>query len=291
MLEIHITTTAEHIDNLSDQLLLLEAKAITWKDAENHPIYEPLPGEIIPWQTVIIVALFELSAISNETCAYLNKLQKNNLIQRYQIIEVPNNDWITLSQKDFKANLFGNRLWIIPDWLAPTNVEAVNVYIAPGLAFGTGIHPTTALCLKWLDQNIQGNEMIIDYGCGSGILTIAAIMLGAAKAIAIDHDPQALEACLHNAELNQCTNQITTLPALNAALASKADIILANIVAKTLIQLKQQFLTHIHPHGRLVLSGIMTSEYEMVLNTFKPDFKLIGLSEQNEWVQLTLQAV
>jgi ribosomal protein L11 methyltransferase len=288
MIEIHVKTSALHLENLSDQLLLLGAHAITWQDAANQPIYEPAPGEIIPWQSATIVALFDnpnnITSISN----YLNLQQQEDILKEYTFVTPPNKDWVRASLDQFQPINFGKHLWIVPSWLTPPNEEAVNVFIDPGLAFGTGTHPTTALCLTWLDENINEGVSLVDYGCGSGILAVAAIKLGARAVIAIDYDEQALIACKANAELNSVTDKLITHQAAPADL-TKSDIVIANILAKTIIEHKATLIQLLKPRGKLVLSGILTTQSDDVIAAFSPLFTLLTMTQQDEWVCISFE--
>lgn len=287
MIEIHIQTTAKYLENLSNQLLLLGTEAITWLDAANQPIYEPAPGELIPWQEVTIVALFTPNQPIAEICQYLTNQQNSDLLQHYKIVTVPSKDWVRESLDQFYAMAFGKRLWIVPSWQTPPDATATNILIDPGLAFGTGTHATTALCLEWLDEHIKGNETIIDYGCGSGILAIAAAKLGAKEITAIDYDPQALEACHLNAKLNQVEQQIIITDSIKTNVT--ADIIIANILAKTIIQLKSRLLELLKTNGYLVLSGILAEQSDEVITAFQSTAQLREVKQKQEWIRLVLQ--
>lgn len=286
MLEFHITTSANHADDLSAQLYLLGAVAVSLQDSANQPIYEPLPGEIIIWQQVTIVALFvEVDSLALIK-TYLTQRQEEGMLSDFKMIAVPQQDWVGNTLKSFQALQFGNRLWICPSWQKPPMPEAINVLLDPGLAFGTGTHPTTALCLAWLDENIKGQETIIDYGCGSGILSMAALKLGAVSVTAVDHDNQALTACKKNAELNQISEARVQICEPEKLPRQKVDILLANILATPLISLAAKFAELVKPGGRIVLSGILVEQIAAVNAAYESDFTMGSPAISNEWARL-----
>src|SRR6185312_1985647 len=197
-IELHSQTTADYADSLSDQLTLLGALAVTFQDAGDQPIYEPTPGAQNLWPETIVIGLFDNSLQPESLLAYLEDQQAAGLIQSFHFKNLPDQDWERICLDYFKPMSFGERLWVCPSWQTPPGPNSATVILDPGLAFGTGTHPTTALCLEWLDQHIQTGACVIDYGCGSGILGLAALKLGAKEVIAIDNDPQALEASQKN---------------------------------------------------------------------------------------------
>lgn len=289
MLEFHIHTTAQYADELASQLTLLGAAAITWQDAADEPIYELLPGEFVLWDNVMLTALFEDKQAIHSISHYLNEQQAQQVLSQFIAKEVPQQDWVRASLDQFVPLQFGKKLWICPSWHQPPDPHAVNVMMDPGLAFGTGTHPTTALCLEWLEAHINGNEVVLDYGCGSGILAIASLKLGAARVIAIDHDQQALEACQLNRERNQLplSQLVTALPeTLDIKNKNNINILLANILAKPLITLAPHFAGLVKPGGQLVLSGILLSQLEEVKLAYQPWFAMDAMVVREEWVLL-----
>jgi ribosomal protein L11 methyltransferase len=285
-LEFHITTTAEHATQLGDQLVLLGAQAITMRDGANQPIYEPAPSFTPLWQEVIVIGLFDSEESMEPIGLYLEKQRETGSLKRFELHTVQDEDWIRRCLDGFKPLQFGKRLWICPSWLTPPNPDAFNVILDPGLAFGTGTHPTTALCLAWLDQHIHSQEIVIDYGCGSGILAIAALKLGARKVIAIDHDPQALEATKSNAKRNQLEFPAIETDAPHRLTKETADLLIANILAQPLIEFAPLFASLLKPKGTLLLSGILISQADSVLKAYQPWFDMQPLVQQEEWVRL-----
>ncbi len=283
-LEFHITTTATNAHQMSDRLVLLGAQAVTLRDAGNQPIYEPAPNTSPIWQDVIVIGLFDSEEPMEPIGTYLEQQRETGLLKKFELHRVADEDWTRRCLESFKPLKFGDRLWICPSWLTPPEPAAINVILDPGLAFGTGTHATTALCLEWLDKNIHAQEKIIDYGCGSGILSIAALKLGAKKVFAIDHDPQALEATLYNAERNHLN-----FPALERLLPNDfnkepVDILIANILAQPLVDFAPLFASLVNPNGKILLSGILTEQAESVINAYNPWFNMGKPMIKEEWI-------
>lgn len=286
MIEFRINTSANYVETLSDQLMLLGACAVSLVDTANQPIYEPAPGEMILWQETTVVAHFEDENLGESISHFLTEQQQAKHISSFTLSVVPETDWVRSSLDQFQPQQFGRRLWICPSWIEPPAPEAINVMLDPGLAFGTGTHPTTKLCLEWLDQHIKGKEQIIDYGCGSGILAVAALKLGAAEAIAVDHDPQALDACMMNAEQNRIALDTVHVYFPDELPVTTCDILLANILAKPLIELAPTFAELVKKGGHIVLSGILESQKDDVLAAYQPYFTLNAPTIDGDWVRL-----
>jgi ribosomal protein L11 methyltransferase len=288
-IELHIKTTADYADSLSDQLSLLGAQAVTFQDAGDQPIYEPVPGELNLWQETIVIGLFDYGLQPKPILLYLEEQQATGLIKAFQLKDIADRDWERVCLEHFKPMQFGQRLWVCPSWQTPPDLHAVNVILDPGLAFGTGTHPTTGLCLEWLDQHIQTEQLVIDYGCGSGILGLAALKLGAKAVIAVDNDPQALQATQKNAARNQAvmSRLKTYLPPELTQLKLSADILIANILAKPLIDLAQYFASLTHEGSDLLLSGILAEQAETVISVYNQWFSFKKpLTSRNGWVRL-----
>lgn len=285
--EIHITTSAEKANELSDQLVSFGAQAVTFKDAGDQPIYEPAPEDPRLWNETIVVGLFEDQHPLEEIIQYLETQQSLGKLKHFHLHHVADEDWVRRCLDSFKPIPCGKRLWICPSWHTPPDPNAVNVILDPGLAFGTGTHPTTSLCLEWLDQNIHSEDLVIDYGCGSGILALAALKLGAKKVIAVDNDPQALEATVANAERNHINSTQLTTQLPSQPIDLKADILIANILAQPLIELASKFATLIKKCGKITLSGIIIDQAQMVIKAYEPWFLIDKLSQKDEWVCLT----
>jgi ribosomal protein L11 methyltransferase len=197
--------------------------------------------------------------------------------------ELADADWVAETQRQFEPIRAGTRLWIVPTWHAAPDPDAVNIVLDPGAAFGTGSHPTTRLVLAWLERTVAGGETVLDYGCGSGILAIAALKLGAARAIGVDIDPLALEAARYNSRANAVSLEV--LPA-EAPLAASAGITVANILANPLRMLAPLLAAHTAPAGRLALSGVLAGQADEVLAAYAPWFDIAVASAESDWVCL-----
>jgi len=260
------------------------AAAVTMLDAADQPLYEPPPGATPLWQLTNVVGLFDENHQTETILARLRNDWPGELPDyRSEILE--DQDWERAWMDDFKPMRFGERLWIVPSWCEPQEQEAVNILLDPGLAFGTGTHPTTRLCLEWLDSHDVEGMSVIDYGCGSGILAIAAALLGAREVVGVDNDPQALLATLENAQRNDVTERITTwLP--NEMPESRADLLLANILAGPLVELAPRLAALTGDDGQIVLSGILPEQAAEVSAAYAPWFTMQPAVEHDGWIRL-----
>lgn len=285
-LQLKIASTHENAEALSDLLFLLGALSITLIDAQNQPIYEPPLGTTPLWQEIWVCALFTTETEINSIIQLVSQQIYHSQTPKYDCQEVPEQDWTQVWMAQSQPMSFGKRLWVCPSHQKVEKTDAVIVKLDPGLAFGTGTHPTTALCLSWLDENIHGQEIVIDYGCGSGILAIAALKLGADQAIAIDNDPQALQACSENAKHNAIppANIIIDFP--KSAPKLTAHVLVANILANPLIELAPQLIAMVKPLGKLVLSGILISQIDAVKNAYQSWVVFDEPVIQEDWVRL-----
>lgn len=285
-IELHIKTSAERAHILADQLNLFGAQAVSFLDAGDQPIYEPSAEKPQLWQETIVVGLFEPQHPIENVLTFLEEQAAEGFIEHFHLKHLEDQDWQRLCLDSFKPMSFGKKLWICPSWHKAPDPNAINVTLDPGLAFGTGTHATTSLCLSWLDQHISHEKIVIDYGCGSGILGIAALKLGAQKVFAVDNDPQALEATRSNAERNDIlANQLQTfLPSDLSAPA--ADVLIANILAQPLIELAPTFASLLKPHGKIVLSGILTDQIAEIFSAYQPFFALEKPISKAEWVRI-----
>lgn len=279
-LELSIYIAPADADEISDQLTDAGAVAVTMQDAADQPIFEPDLGTTPLWQQTRIVGLFDaeqdMTPLLVSLCA--QKVE-------YRLEPLEDRDWGRVWMEHFKPMQFGQHLWICPSWCPPVEPNAINILLDPGLAFGTGTHPTTALCLEQLDAHPPVNESVIDYGCGSGILAIAAFKLGASPVLAIDHDPQALQATRDNAERNQCDLQISFPDAIEQILP--VDLILANILAKPLCELAEIFSKMVKIEGEIILSGILESQMEEVIQCYMPWFTMQLVGTRDGWICLS----
>jgi ribosomal protein L11 methyltransferase len=280
-----------------DALLAAGASSITLEDEGDDPVLEPLPGTTPLWPRVRVKALFDGEADRDEILRILDGELSSALtepLSRVAFETIEDRAWEREWLKDFRPMRFGQRLWICPGGQQPDadqlrdSPPPVLIELDPGLAFGTGTHPTTALCLEWLDAAKVAGARVIDYGCGSGILAIAAAMLGAADILAIDIDPQALLATHDNAERNGVAPLITAR-LVDAEAESRdvsADILLANILAGPLESLAPTFAARVRTGGRLVLSGILRNQAEAVASTYAPWFDIAPVVVRDDWARL-----
>lgn len=239
------------------------ALAVTSLDAADQPVLEPPPGETPLWPRVRLTALFEGDYDPTALLVLLNSAG----IEGLRCVQLADQDWARSGQ-DVAPRHFGNRLWVCPAGVAAPVPDAVVVQLDPGLGFGTGAHPTTALCLRWLAQNPPLGGEVIDWGCGSGILAVAAARLGARRVWALDIDPQALTATADNAVRNGVADCLQVMPVDGLPAGLAADLILANILAPVLVALASQLLDSLRPGGALLLSGLLESQVPEVLAGF-----------------------
>jgi ribosomal protein L11 methyltransferase len=242
------------------------------------------PGALAaPWPRALLIALFpaqaDAPAAFRAACAHAGLLPTPD----FAIDALADADWVRETQALFEPLKVGVRLWIVPTWHTAPQPDAVNLVLDPGAAFGTGSHPTTRLCLEWLEREVRPGDGVLDYGCGSGILAIAALKLGAARATAVDIDPLALEAARYNAEVNGVSLDVRTA---DETLALAADITIANILANPLRMLAPLLAAHTAPRGRIALSGILATQVGEVVNAYAPWFDLAIDGRDADWVAL-----
>lgn len=282
-LQLRIGSDASTAERISDWVSELGAVSVTLVDAADDPVLEPLPGQTPLWQQTVVVGLFDDKADQSAIEQALRAHGLSGLAWE----SVPEQDWIRAWMDQYQPMRFGERLWICPSWLSVDAPDAVVVSLDPGMAFGTGTHPTTALCLRWLDgQSLQGAE-IIDYGCGSGILAIAALKLGAARAIGVDIDPQAILASRENAERNQIPESALPLGMPKLVQGQSADILIANILSGPLIELAPVLGNLCRPGGWIALSGLLAEQADEVIAAYLPWCRLAVYGEQDGWICLT----
>ncbi|MBD3654544.1 50S ribosomal protein L11 methyltransferase [Kangiella sp.] len=275
-------------DSLSDYLMELGALAVTFLDAEDKPILEPKPGETPLWDHLIVLALFEADV---DTKSIDRAIQSHDFAQyigqQYEWEIIRDQDWERSWMENFKPMQFGERVWIVPSWCDAPEPDSVNIKLDPGLAFGTGTHATTALCLQWLDgANLMG-KTVIDYGCGSGILAIAALLLGAEKVYAVDIDPQAIEATKQNLARNGIANDRLVLGLPEQVELPQADILVANILAEPLRQLAESIANSVQPGGNLVLSGLLETQADELNSLYSQWFEMDAPKVQEDWARLS----
>ncbi|ASQ46966.1 50S ribosomal protein L11 methyltransferase [Legionella clemsonensis] len=269
----------DEVEQLSEALEETGALSITLTDKNDVPVLEPEPGTTPLWPDVIVNALY---AEERDAQHAMNSLMAQYQHLNFSVHQLPDQDWERAWMKDFKPQRFGQNLWICPSWIEPPEPRAINLILDPGLAFGTGTHPTTALCLTWLDQAPLQGKTIIDYGCGSGILALAALKLGAAKAYAVDIDEQALQATLNNAVTNiDDPAQLHVL--FPESLNVSVDIVIANILLGPLMNLQNKFKALLKKEGMLIISGILQEQAASLIEAYKADFKHCSSQQMDGW--------
>lgn len=265
----------------------LGALAVTFQETDSAPVLEPAPGTTPLWDKLKIVGLFDHHAPKQ---VILAALQAQCPEIPFTLSILPDQDWTRAWLEHFHPQRFGENFWIMPsDYPNPPDLgpNPVVLHLDPGLAFGTGTHPTTALCLSWLANNEIAQKTVIDFGCGSGILGIGACLLGAQQVWAIDHDPQAIIATQSNAAQNKIPeNQICVMISEDNIKLPKVDVVLANILAEPLIRLAPMLQAHCLPNGHIVLSGILKEQAQNVLAAYQPWFEFAPIQEQDNWVCL-----
>lgn len=286
---LHIHTDPEQAELLEELLLAAGSAAVTMQDDADQPLYEPDLGSTPLWQSTRVTGLFEqsadLEALKEQISAEFH-LQTQTPLESIEVELVADQDWERAWMEDFHPIRFGERLWICPSWHTPPQAGAVNLMLDPGLAFGTGTHPTTALCLKWLDSADVRDLEVVDYGCGSGVLGLAALLLGAREVIGTDTDPQALEASRDNARRNDVAEQRLRLFVPESLPEGQCDLLLANILAQPLMSLAPSLAKRVRPGGDILLSGILASQAEELRERYSPWFDMAEAVEQEGWVRL-----
>lgn len=294
-LEVSAVVDRALADRAEELLFTAGALSVTFQDAADDPVLEPAPGETPLWPTLQVTGLF---TGGTDPLAVVAAVHEGIPGTEWHSSVLADRAWEREWLRDFRPLRFGRRLAVVPHGMTPP-AGAVTVRLDPGLAFGTGTHPTTALCLEWLDGLATdptgapaplAGALVVDYGCGSGILAIAALRLGAAQAIAIDLDPQALLATRANAAANDVAHQLQAgAPEQLAAMLAgrKADILVANILAGPLQQLLPEFAAALEPGGRLALSGILAGQETALAAAAESQFRLEAPALREDWVRLS----
>lgn len=289
-IQLQIPADPDNADQLEDLLMEMGSDAVSMEDAADQPLYEPDPGTTPLWSQTTVTGLFESGQDIEQLCANIRDAwhqQTQQALPEIEVTLVEDKDWERAWMDDFQPLKFGERLWIVPSWHDAPDPDAANLMLDPGLAFGTGTHPTTALCLEWLDgQEVHGKQ-VIDYGCGSGILGLAALLLGADHVIGVDTDPQALEASRENARRNDVDESKLDLYLPENEPDTQADVMLANILAQPLIGLAPHLAARTRQGGDLVLSGILSHQARDVMAAYEPWFVMDEPEQREEWIRLT----
>lgn len=288
-LQLHLAAPAAQVPAVEDALHVAGAVAVSFGELGDREVIEPGVGEMPLWDEVAIAALFEIDAPREEILALLRAELGEALPAEHRWEVLEDRPWEREWLQHFEPIRCGKRLWVCPHGHDVPAADAVVLRLDPGLAFGTGTHQTTALCLEWLDAHTPPGAQVIDYGCGSGILGIAALLLGAARVRAVDIDPQALIATRDNANRNAIPAErlLVGEPGLLDA-ASAADVVLANILAGPLVTLAPQLASLTRPGGKAVLSGVLAEQADAVCAAYAPWFDGIEVARRDEWCRIAL---
>lgn len=286
-IQLRVNTTNEHAELVGDLLMDQGSVSITLEDGKDTPIFEPKLGETPLWNDTVVIALFEANTDLTPMVTMLQAQPFLSESMKYKIEQIEDKDWVREWMDNFHPIQFGKRLWICPSWRDIPDPEAVNVILDPGLAFGTGTHPTTALCLEWLDNlNLDGKE-VIDFGCGSGILAVAALKLGAEKVTGIDIDYQAIEASKANAERNSVADKLALFLPEDQPQDLKAEILVANILAGPLKELAPLIAERVQTGGKLALSGLLREQADELSQFYSQWFVMDEAAHKDDWSRLT----
>ncbi|MEE4278263.1 MAG: 50S ribosomal protein L11 methyltransferase [Halieaceae bacterium] len=283
-LQLRLDCDRPAAEGLEDQLLFAGALSVTLEDRGDEPLLEPGVGETPLWQAVRITGLFPADTDMEPVLAALPASSQ----PRVEILE--DRDWSREWMQHYRPMRFGERLWICPSWQDPPEPNAINLLLDPGLAFGTGTHPTTAMCLRALEKRIREGFDVVDYGCGSGILGIAALRLGAGRLLAVDNDPQALTATRDNAGRNAIDAELVEVELPDAApvgaWTGRADLVVANILAGPLASLADTLTAFLKPGGQLLLAGLLESQAQALIDHYADRLGLEPVEQEEEWVCL-----
>jgi ribosomal protein L11 methyltransferase len=287
-LQLRLDARRQDAGELEDQLLASGSVAVTLEDNADQPVLEPGVGKTPLWDQIRLTGLYPADTNMDQVLEIIGSNLLGGCNHRVEILE--DKDWEREWMQRYQPMQFGERLWVCPSWLEPPDPSAINLLLDPGLAFGTGTHPTTALCLAELDALGPSGMTVVDYGCGSGILAVATLKLGATRALGIDHDPQALRATRDNAQRNgvkECDLTVA-LPGQETGqpFADSSDLVIANILAGPLIALSDTLLSFMKPGATLMLSGLLSSQAEEISTHYAADIALHIAGELDGWVCL-----
>ncbi len=288
-LQLFADTDNNDAPAIEDTFLGAGAASVTFKEfipsgQQENPILEPKLGETPLWKHTRVVGLFD----GNTDTAAVNNLlhqQHPNTLLRWEQLE--DKDWEREWMKNYHPIQCADTLWICPSWISPPNPAATNILLDPGLAFGTGTHPTTFLCLQWLADQALHNKTLMDYGCGSGILGVAGLLLGAKQATGVDIDPQALIATQDNLQRNKLDSQLFTVHQPEDCPPTSVDIMMANILAGPLVELAETLLDLTKSGASICLSGILHHQADAVIAAYQAQITFDPIARKDEWVRLT----
>lgn len=284
-IQIKVNTTEKKAIKINNILNGFGAASVTYMDTVDNPVYEPLPGETKLWNKTTVIGLFEADFDTKIVTDFLDKTYGSKVTWKVEQLE--DKDWVREWMNNFHPLQCGTKLWICPSWCEIPHPKAVNVMLDPGLAFGTGTHPTTFMCLNWLDSlDLTGKE-VVDFGCGSGILAVSALKLGAASAIGIDIDPQAIDASEQNASRNGVTEHLKLYLPASQPENIQADVLVANILAGPLRELAPIIKDMVKPGGKFAISGIIKTQCEEISEIYSTWFDLDEPVFREDWVRIS----
>ncbi len=286
--QLYVTTDPQQEDTLSSWLMDHGALSITLADAEDQPILEPGPGETPLWSHITLIALFEAGTNLEEIQRQMAR-EWPAAADSCRLETLADRTWETAWMDEFHPMRFGDRLWICPSWCEPPDPTAVNILLDPGLAFGSGTHETTALCLEWLDRQSLAGARVLDYGCGSGILAIAAAKLGALEVVGTDTDPQAIIASRDNAARNGIPETQVNWLQVSADCCpdlKPVDVLVSNILAGPLRALAPSFAAYVRPGGSMALSGLLAEQADEINRLYATWFDMAEPVVKGDWALL-----
>ena len=285
-LQISFQIEKSQADLISEVLTGLGSLSITYSDTLDDAIYEPPVGQTPLWDNVTVNALFSADVNQEDIEASIFEICNVKVLTSFVLKD---RVWEDECKKDFHSMKFGENLWVCPSWESQAEIpsDAIIINMDPGLAFGTGSHQTTSLCLEYLDNNPPKNIDVIDFGCGTGILAIAAAKLGASRVLAIDNDPQAIISSKDNVINNQCESIIKTIHSEDEIDFEGCDLLIANILINPLIELAPRFAALVNPDGELLLSGILKKQVDRVVGCYSEYFTNLEVSNIDEWYRVT----
>ena len=274
----------EHVENL---MLENGALSLSLTDAGDEPIYEPLPGDSPVWSESIVTATFEASVDAEAIRQQLSAVMPAHLATGLRFQPLQDQDWDLAYRQHLQPLQCAENLWVVPSWLEPPDPDATVIRLDPGMAFGTGAHSTTSLCLSWLADHPLSGCSVIDYGCGSGILAIAACKLGADRVLAVDIDPQALSACDSNRAMNDIPDNQIDICLPDDMQSFESDLLIANILARPLVELAPRFASLIRTGGQILLSGILKTQLKEIQSAYGPFFELDSERNDEDWISIS----
>ncbi|MSQ56339.1 MAG: 50S ribosomal protein L11 methyltransferase [Limnohabitans sp.] len=290
MFEICILSPQDQVKIISDALMVLDACSVSVEDADAHTDAEQalfgepdMPPPQVGWIHSRVIALFNEQEDAEQASQWLSQQDFMTQCKILQISQVPEQDWVRLTQSQFVPVSITEDFWIVPTWHEPPAQAKTIIRLDPGLAFGTGTHPTTRMCLRWIAKHIQSSQRVLDYGCGSGILAIGAYMHGAKHVDAVDIDPEALVATQNNALPNHCVIR----SGLPDQCLGPYQVVLANILASPLKVLAPLLCAQVQRAGHLVLAGILSRQAEELQQAYQPYLNLQVYDEQEGWILMT----